>query len=167
VRGDVPGLVEHRNCQLLLGAENHTSAGCHRCNRYGSLGFWSFYDALWSEREPIQDYMLSVYLDDLKGYRIVRSDHHIAFHGTINCAALTRNHWHTGFRVGRQLVDRYTASRPRLGDDLDVIKFICKEFWHELFHKQVFLLLFNRTPLGCPLRRISATLRASRLLMIW
>ena len=48
------------------------------------------------------------------------------------------NSWETGagFRVGRQLVDRYTANRPRLADDLDVIKFICKEFWHELFHKQ-------------------------------
>lgn len=49
-----------------------------------------------------------------------------------------------GFRVGRQLVDRYTASRPRLGDDLDVIKFICKEFWHELFHKQVDNLRTNK-----------------------
>ncbi|KAK9829429.1 hypothetical protein WJX72_005815 [[Myrmecia] bisecta] len=42
-----------------------------------------------------------------------------------------------GFRVGRQLVERYTKDRPRLGEHLDVIKFICKEFWGDLFKKQV------------------------------
>ena len=42
-----------------------------------------------------------------------------------------------GYRVGRQLVERYTASRPRLAEHLDVIKFTCKEFWGELFQKQV------------------------------
>eukprot|EP00884_Botryococcus_braunii_P016673 jgi/Botrbrau1/368/Bobra.110_2s0024.1 len=42
-----------------------------------------------------------------------------------------------GLRVGRQLIERYTASRPRLIENLDVIKFICKEFWQELFKKQV------------------------------
>lgn len=45
-----------------------------------------------------------------------------------------------GYRVGRQLVERYTADKPRLGETLDVIKFICKEFWNEVFHKQVALL---------------------------
>ncbi len=42
-----------------------------------------------------------------------------------------------GFRVGRQLAERYTANRPRLGEPLEVIKFICKEFWAEVFRKQV------------------------------
>lgn len=42
-----------------------------------------------------------------------------------------------GYRAGRQLVERYAANRPRLGENLDVIKFICKEFWNEVFHKQV------------------------------
>ncbi|KAK9790584.1 hypothetical protein WJX73_006582 [Symbiochloris irregularis] len=42
-----------------------------------------------------------------------------------------------GFRVGRQLAERYTANRPRFGDPLDVIKFVCKEFWTDLFRKQV------------------------------
>ena len=41
-----------------------------------------------------------------------------------------------GFRVGRQLVERYTWDRPRIGTDLDAIKFICKDFWVELFRKQ-------------------------------
>ena len=43
-----------------------------------------------------------------------------------------------GFRVGRQLVERYTWDRPRIASDLDVIKFICKDFWAEVFRKQVF-----------------------------
>lgn len=42
-----------------------------------------------------------------------------------------------GFRVGRQLAERYTRDRPRLGDTLEVIKFICKDFWQAVFKKQV------------------------------
>lgn len=42
-----------------------------------------------------------------------------------------------GYRVGRQLAERYTFERPRLSENLDVIKFICKEFWSEAFRKQV------------------------------
>jgi len=41
-----------------------------------------------------------------------------------------------GFRTGRQLAERYTANRARLGEPLDVIKFVCKEFWMEVFRKQ-------------------------------
>ena len=33
-------------------------------------------------------------------------------------------------------MERYTWDRPRIGSDLDAIKFICKEFWVELFRKQ-------------------------------
>ena len=43
----------------------------------------------------------------------------------------------TGFRVGRQLAERYTANRARTGEPLEVIKFICKEFWVAVFRKQV------------------------------
>ena len=46
-------------------------------------------------------------------------------------------HLLSGFRVGRQLVERYTQNRPRLGEHLDVIKFVCKEFWADLFGKTV------------------------------
>jgi len=38
---------------------------------------------------------------------------------------------------------RYTRNRPRFHDDLDRIKFICKEFWTELFQKQVDKLRTN------------------------
>ena len=43
----------------------------------------------------------------------------------------------TGFRVGRQLAERYTANRARTAEPLEVIKFICKEFWVAVFRKQV------------------------------
>eukprot|EP00877_Chromochloris_zofingiensis_P013904 jgi/Chrzof1/8768/Cz03g23230.t1 len=42
-----------------------------------------------------------------------------------------------GFRVGRQLAERYSKDRPRLGDTLEVIKFVCKEFWQAIFKKQI------------------------------
>jgi hypothetical protein len=32
---------------------------------------------------------------------------------------------------------RYTRDRPRLGDTLEVIKFVCKDFWQAVFKKQV------------------------------
>jgi hypothetical protein len=32
---------------------------------------------------------------------------------------------------------RYSKERPRLGDTLEVIKFICKDFWQAVFKKQV------------------------------
>lgn len=47
-----------------------------------------------------------------------------------------RRHVAAGFRVGRQLAERYTANRARLGEPLEVIKFICKEFWADVFRKQ-------------------------------
>jgi len=44
---------------------------------------------------------------------------------------------HMGFRVGHSLVERMTKECPRFNSQLDIIKFICKEFWMCLFHKQV------------------------------
>ncbi|XP_056682797.1 uncharacterized protein [Spinacia oleracea] len=32
---------------------------------------------------------------------------------------------------------RYTMDRPRFGDHLEAIKFICKDFWSEIFKKQI------------------------------
>nr|XP_023886870.1 trafficking protein particle complex subunit 6B-like [Quercus suber] len=42
-----------------------------------------------------------------------------------------------GFQVGLHLSERYTMERPRFSDHLDAIKFICKDFWSELFKKQI------------------------------
>jgi hypothetical protein len=35
------------------------------------------------------------------------------------------------------IIFRITVDRPRFNEPLEVIKFICKEFWAELFQKQV------------------------------
>ncbi|XP_024979628.1 trafficking protein particle complex subunit 6B-like isoform X2 [Cynara cardunculus var. scolymus] len=42
-----------------------------------------------------------------------------------------------GYQVGHQLSERYTIERPRFTDHLEAIKFICKDFWSELFKKQI------------------------------
>ncbi|CAD5189968.1 unnamed protein product [Musa acuminata subsp. malaccensis] len=42
-----------------------------------------------------------------------------------------------GYQVGHQLIERYTVERPRFSDHLEAIKFICKDFWSELFKKQI------------------------------
>ncbi|KAK8532124.1 hypothetical protein V6N13_131467 [Hibiscus sabdariffa] len=42
-----------------------------------------------------------------------------------------------GYQVGHQLSERYTMERPRFSDHLEAIKFICKDFWFELFKKQI------------------------------
>lgn len=49
-----------------------------------------------------------------------------------------------GFRVGQKLVERYTVDRLRFNEKIDIIKFICREFWTTLFQKQVDSLRTNR-----------------------
>ncbi|KAH1281571.1 hypothetical protein KXX33_002462 [Aspergillus fumigatus] len=42
-----------------------------------------------------------------------------------------------GYRVGQGLAERFSRDRPRFTDNLDVIKFLCKDLWTILFKKQV------------------------------
>lgn len=42
-----------------------------------------------------------------------------------------------GYRLGQMLSERYTKDRPSFQDDLDRIKFICKDLWQVVFAKQV------------------------------
>ena len=42
-----------------------------------------------------------------------------------------------GFDVGNRVVERLVKDKPLIVTDLDVVKFICKEFWHTVFRKQV------------------------------
>ncbi|KAE8144547.1 BET3 family protein [Aspergillus avenaceus] len=42
-----------------------------------------------------------------------------------------------GYRVGQGLAERFSRDRPRFTDNLDVIKFLCKDLWTTLFKKQV------------------------------
>ena len=48
-----------------------------------------------------------------------------------------------GFQVGMRLVERYTKDKPRFTDTLEIIKFICKDFWMEVYRKQVDKLQTN------------------------
>jgi len=48
-----------------------------------------------------------------------------------------------GFRVGMSLAERYTKDLPRMTDHLEIMKFICKDFWGNLYHKHVDKLRTN------------------------
>lgn len=39
--------------------------------------------------------------------------------------------------MGRQLIERYTADKPRLNEHLDILKYICKDLWQEVFKKTI------------------------------
>ncbi|CAN8009172.1 unnamed protein product, partial [Ixodes pacificus] len=42
-----------------------------------------------------------------------------------------------GFSTGYRLVEKLTKDWPRFKTELDVIKFICKEFWSAVYKKQI------------------------------
>ncbi|KAL1514905.1 hypothetical protein AB1Y20_003985 [Prymnesium parvum] len=48
-----------------------------------------------------------------------------------------------GFQVGQRLAERYTKDTPRFAETIDVIKFICKDFWFEIYRKQIDRLQTN------------------------
>ncbi|KAL3917625.1 MAG: hypothetical protein SGPRY_006331, partial [Prymnesium sp.] len=45
--------------------------------------------------------------------------------------------------VGQRLAERYTKDAPRFAETIDIIKFICKDFWHEVYRKQIDKLQTN------------------------
>jgi len=42
-----------------------------------------------------------------------------------------------GFNTGYRLIERLLRDSPRFKDELDTIKFICKDFWVALYKKQI------------------------------
>jgi len=42
-----------------------------------------------------------------------------------------------GFSVGQRLAERYTKDSAIFAEQIDMIKFICKEFWIAVFKKQI------------------------------
>lgn len=42
-----------------------------------------------------------------------------------------------GFRVGQGLIERLTKNTARFKDELDIMKFICKDCWTCVFKKQI------------------------------
>ncbi|ERF69119.1 hypothetical protein EPUS_01075 [Endocarpon pusillum Z07020] len=55
-----------------------------------------------------------------------------------------------GYRVGQGLSERFSRDRPRFLDNLDVIKFLCKDLWTILFKKQIDNLKTNHRYLFFP-----------------
>jgi hypothetical protein len=49
----------------------------------------------------------------------------------------TPMHVHLQTQPNLLFIFRYTMERPRFSDHLEAIKFICKDFWSELFKKQI------------------------------
>ncbi|CAL8082419.1 unnamed protein product [Calicophoron daubneyi] len=48
-----------------------------------------------------------------------------------------------GFSVSQRLIERLTKDHPRFLTELDVVKYVCTEFWSSVFHKQVDTLKTN------------------------
>lgn len=48
-----------------------------------------------------------------------------------------------GYDVGRRMTERLTRDKDRIVETLDIIKFICRVFWKEVFQKQVDKLQTN------------------------
>lgn len=48
-----------------------------------------------------------------------------------------------GHDVGGRLVERVALHRDRLEHDLDMVKFVCKDFWEAVFSKQIDVLRTN------------------------
>lgn len=42
-----------------------------------------------------------------------------------------------GFRVGQGLIERLTRDSPSFKDELDIMKFVCKDFWTKVFRRQI------------------------------
>ncbi|KAM4642623.1 trafficking protein particle complex subunit 6b-like isoform 1-T1 [Discoglossus pictus] len=42
-----------------------------------------------------------------------------------------------GFRVGQGLIERLTKDGPSFRDELEVVKFVCKDLWTVIFKKQI------------------------------
>lgn len=42
-----------------------------------------------------------------------------------------------GFRVGQSIVEQLTKDSQRFKDELDIMKFICRDFWTAFYKKQV------------------------------
>ncbi|XP_012280369.1 trafficking protein particle complex subunit 6B isoform X2 [Orussus abietinus] len=49
---------------------------------------------------------------------------------------LSRLEW-MGFSVGYRIIERLTKEWARFKEELDMIKFICTDFWTCLYHKQI------------------------------
>ena len=69
-------------------------------------------------------------------HAIIGSPNHVALTPEQEQAAVTKLE-QIGFSTGYKFVLKLTRDWPRFKDELDCVKFICKEFWASIFKKQV------------------------------
>ncbi|KAA0183470.1 Trafficking protein particle complex subunit 6B [Fasciolopsis buskii] len=48
-----------------------------------------------------------------------------------------------GFTVSQRLIDRAVKDHNRFASELDIVKYVCTDFWASVFHKQVDTLKTN------------------------
>lgn len=51
---------------------------------------------------------------------------------------------HIGFHVGQKLAERITKERPGFPDTLEIIRWLCREFWNTIFKRQIDQLKTNK-----------------------
>ena len=44
---------------------------------------------------------------------------------------------HRSINAGYRLIEKLTKESPKFKDELDLMKFICKDFWMSVFRKQI------------------------------
>ncbi|XP_012867688.1 PREDICTED: trafficking protein particle complex subunit 6B [Dipodomys ordii] len=60
-----------------------------------------------------------------------------AEHGEVENGRCITKLENMGFRVGQGLIERFTKDTARFKDELDIMKFVCKDFWTTVFRKQI------------------------------
>eukprot|EP00116_Pleurobrachia_bachei_P015584 sb/3475846/ len=50
-----------------------------------------------------------------------------------------------GYRVGFSLIEKATKEEARVKEDVDIVKYICKDLWNMVFRKQADNLKTNHT----------------------
>ena len=58
-----------------------------------------------------------------------------------------------GFQVGQRLIDQLVVGHRLFTDQLDILKYICKEYWMSIFQKQIDNLKTNHKVSG-PLKHV-------------
>ena len=97
---------------------------------YATFLSQSCFDLLIIELVPLAERMARHFEESLDGPTINDFDDKLRDGMYIRLESL-------GYRVGLGLSERFSRDRPRFTDNLDVIKFLCKDLWTLLFKKQI------------------------------
>ena len=117
---------------LHLGGDGCCVGGCHACS-----------SAMASARSQVAESTFSFLHMELVQMALGSPPGSGANLSTSQLQHASRKIESIGFQVGVRLVERYTRERPRFTDTLEIIKFICKDFWMEVYRKQIDKLQTN------------------------